>query len=282
MSSEDVPVRLVDRASDAPEGLRALVRQAREDVGTPEEVRGVAAALGPLLGPPGSPPGAPSGTEPGGGPLPGLGEGAAGGSLTAAGKVSAVLTAGAMAAGVAFWQGAEHRSQGPPPTLPSEQVRVDVQPSGEAEAEESAGVEPVVEPEGSRAIPEADAPVPAPPGSSPGPRRTDPRPAAPASPPPVDPSAERHDAPSEADLLGRAQAALKTDPARAMALVHEHSRRFPNGGLAQEREVIAVEALARLGRLSEAEQRADGFKERYRGSMHQRKVGEALKVSRGE
>ncbi len=82
--------------------------------------------------------------------------------------------------------------------------------------------------------------------------------------------------PSEAALLRQAQAQLKSDPARALNLTREHRRRFPSGALAQEREVIAIEALSRLGRKSEAGVRADDFQKSYPGSAHKKKVQSAV------
>lgn len=60
----------------------------------------------------------------------------------------------------------------------------------------------------------------------------------------------------EAALLERARSALQGAPARALALTEEHQRAFPSGQLADERELVAVDALQRLGRTQEARQRA--------------------------
>jgi hypothetical protein len=80
----------------------------------------------------------------------------------------------------------------------------------------------------------------------------------------------------EAALLQRAQAALARDPARALGLTQEHQRRFPHGSLAQEREVIAIEALERLGDERAARQRANAFERRYKGSVHHGRVRESV------
>jgi hypothetical protein len=72
----------------------------------------------------------------------------------------------------------------------------------------------------------------------------------------------------EIDVLRRAQQALPAHPAEALAAAEEHRRRFPSGGLAQEREVIVVSALAALGRRDEARSRARRFVETYPGSAH--------------
>jgi hypothetical protein len=105
-------------------------------------------------------------------------------------------------------------------------------------------------------------------------------PAPAAEPPPVvhapsavnPPASPKASGPSEAALLQQAQAALRRDPARSLALTHEHRRRFPKGALAQEREVIAIDALSRLGRSGEAGKRAEEFGKEYPGSAHQKKV----------
>jgi hypothetical protein len=93
------------------------------------------------------------------------------------------------------------------------------------------------------------------------------KPTAEPAPEPAKPSG-----PSEAVLLQRAQAALRSDPARALALTQEHRQRFPRGQLSQEREVIAIEALSRLGRAGEATKRAESFEKSYPGSAHTKKV----------
>ncbi|HMA94723.1 MAG TPA: hypothetical protein VKP30_18665 [Polyangiaceae bacterium] len=59
----------------------------------------------------------------------------------------------------------------------------------------------------------------------------------------------------EAQLLETARESLD-NPARALALVRRHEVRYPKGQLGAERDLIAVDALLRLGRRSEAERRA--------------------------
>lgn len=75
--------------------------------------------------------------------------------------------------------------------------------------------------------------------------------------------------PSEAALLLSARSALASDPERALALTQEHKRRFPTGKLAQEREVIAIAALQKLGRSGAAKAESDRFKQEHPGSIHQ-------------
>jgi len=78
--------------------------------------------------------------------------------------------------------------------------------------------------------------------------------------------------PTEVELLERARRALASDPANALTLTQKDAALYPNGELAQEREVIAIEALRRLQRNAEAEQRARAFARAFPGSAHQRAV----------
>lgn len=76
----------------------------------------------------------------------------------------------------------------------------------------------------------------------------------------------------ELQLLARARAALDSDAGRALALTSDHERRFPRGALAQEREVIAIDALLRLGRRAAASARAERFRRLYPTSVHERRI----------
>jgi hypothetical protein len=64
---------------------------------------------------------------------------------------------------------------------------------------------------------------------------------------------------AEARLLERARMVLPVDPGAALNLTEEHLRAYPDGQLAAEREVIAIDALQRLGRGDEARRRAAPF-----------------------
>lgn len=112
-----------------------------------------------------------------------------------------------------------------------------------------------------------------------------PSPALPASAPeapPLQSSSERQKprgAPApwdEPQLIERARKALSTDPKRALSLTQEYQRRFPSGALAVEREVIALEALARLGQVAEARRRAAAFEARHPSSIHLPRVRSLL------
>jgi len=101
-------------------------------------------------------------------------------------------------------------------------------------------------------LPEAIAPTPSPRPST----REERRPKAPST-------VAARAAESELELLQRAQATLSSDPARALAIASEQARAYPTGEFIQEREVIAVEALARLDRKDEALRRARALVERF-------------------
>jgi hypothetical protein len=81
---------------------------------------------------------------------------------------------------------------------------------------------------------------------------------------------------AEVTLLAQAQSALTTQPAETLARCDEHARRFAGGTLAQEREVLAIDALLRLGRRSEAEARAARFRGSFPKSGHLRRIDALL------
>jgi hypothetical protein len=72
----------------------------------------------------------------------------------------------------------------------------------------------------------------------------------------------------EPQLIERARKALASEPRRALLLTQEHQRRFPAGALSVERDVIALEALARAGQTGEAKRRAVAFEAKYPKSIH--------------
>ena len=90
--------------------------------------------------------------------------------------------------------------------------------------------------------------------------------------PSVEPKATRTEAPfaaresytAELGLLQRAQAAYADHNfATTLLIVSEHSRRFPKGRLAEEREALHVKALIGAGREEEARKAASGFAARF-------------------
>jgi hypothetical protein len=101
---------------------------------------------------------------------------------------------------------------------------------------------------------------------------------APATPPSIAPSATvappvtappkpGSDA-AEQLALEKIRSALKSgDSAAALAAVVEHEKKYPAGAHAEEREALAVQALARAGRTADAKARAERFHQRFPGSF---------------
>jgi hypothetical protein len=83
--------------------------------------------------------------------------------------------------------------------------------------------------------------------------------------------------PSEAALVDTARSIVKSNPRRALALAEQHRRLYPEGVLAQEREVIAIEALALLGRGDAARSRADEYRAKSPHSVHGQRLDSVLK-----
>lgn len=89
--------------------------------------------------------------------------------------------------------------------------------------------------------------------------------ARPSEPAVLDPQAEL-------SLLSRAQRVLAGSPSRALELTREHEEKFERGMFVQEREVIAIEALVKLGRSSEARARAASFEREYQRSTYLERI----------
>lgn len=101
------------------------------------------------------------------------------------------------------------------------------------------------------------------------------------TPPPADaPTRPRPPAPAAApDLaaelahLQRARAALDNhDPDAALARLGEHAHEFPAGQMAQDRELLRVEALCLRGDAAAARADAAQFLRRYPGSPHAARI----------
>jgi len=246
------PPRLAEAVDEAPEQLRLLLQQAREDLPTETQLHRLALALAPYWATP-----------------------AAGASTTALGasgaKAVGVLLIGGAALGGGAWvalSGAPAPAEDParaPAVRPASQAGPQVRSSADL-------AQPPTSP--SRAVELGSEPG-EPSSQAPAVLRSAPK--APVIPPRSGSArTTTPSAPSEAQLLQAAQALLRNDPRRALALAREHERRFPNGALAQEREVITIEALGRLGRERDARARADEFRSRYPDSAHRRRVGNAV------
>jgi len=161
-------------------------------------------------------------------------------------EIEALPSIGAASAGAAY-------------PLATDPVRPTPRPPQRATAPAAVSVRPSPARSPSGAAPSSSAPEPSPVSAAPSP--SDARALSGGAPS----SAAR---PSEATteefaLIRRAQAALASDPVRALAIADEHAHAFPDGEFVQERELTAIEALARLGRKTEARRRADEFLARF-------------------
>jgi hypothetical protein len=76
----------------------------------------------------------------------------------------------------------------------------------------------------------------------------------------------------EALLVRNASRLLGTDPAAALRLTDERRQRFPGGALGQEAEVVAIDALLRLGRREAAVRRARAFEASHKDSLYARRI----------
>jgi hypothetical protein len=82
---------------------------------------------------------------------------------------------------------------------------------------------------------------------------------------------------AESALLDVARTALaRGEPDHALAAVGRHAAQFPHGVLAEEREALAVKALAQEGRGADARARADRFRARYPESLFSTAIDSSL------
>lgn len=168
------------------------------------------------------------------------------------GAVAAVVVGGAL-----LWPRSEV------PRLPEVQPSV-VLPAEPAEEAPPAVDEPIGAPPDLADKPEETrAPSPARPSRK---RRTSkPTELAPPEPPPSPPL-------DPFELLIRARRALDEDPRGALELVELHTTRFPRSNLAQERALIAIEALQRVGDTPAADERKRRFLRDYPDSPYRSRL----------
>jgi hypothetical protein len=81
----------------------------------------------------------------------------------------------------------------------------------------------------------------------------------------------------EARLLNEAHQVLAADPKKALALARDHSRRYPHGQLAAERELIEIQALMKLGRRREAEARGETLRRTAPNSIYEERLDAILR-----
>ena len=65
--------------------------------------------------------------------------------------------------------------------------------------------------------------------------------------------------PAETAMLEKARGVIGSDPAAALAVCDAHRKAYPRGKLSAERELLAIDALRRLGRGDEAKRRGEAF-----------------------
>ena len=190
-------------------------------------------------------------------------------ALLGAKAAVALAVATAIAGGfVAGWMASDHRDRAPRSVTATPQrraVRASVVPSStgerarEARASESAAAAPA-----RRTAPDHRE-------RAPSPRHVRAPELAPASSQ-VAPSPAAGDLGAEARLLQRAQDALWDQPAIALVIARQHAQQYPSGALAEERDVVWIEALVALARQAEARDRAAAFANRYPHSAHLQRV----------
>jgi hypothetical protein len=225
--------RWTEEGSEVPAELRQWLRASREQLGSGEEIAQLSRALARELGPSAG--------------LGGVTTAAASKGWLALGRWPAWLAAGTASVALVWYAASGVRSApeaAPAPAPVAAPVQL-VEPPAPARTE------PASEPARER----VQRPEPAP-GKVPA------RPATRGSVPSA----------RESELLQRAQSALASDPARALALTDQHRRRFPAGALSEEREAIAIQALRGLGREPEARVRAARFETKYPNSVHRSRV----------
>jgi hypothetical protein len=92
------------------------------------------------------------------------------------------------------------------------------------------------------------------------------------------PVAPRVDPLGELSLLQSARRILLADPERALALTDEHRATYRDGMLVEERELLATEALLRLGKRSAASERAQTFRRMFPRSVHNTRLDALLEA----
>jgi hypothetical protein len=228
--------------------LKSLIDEGRKELASPAQLAAVAAKLGPILGGGGGPGGGgPGAARPGGVAAPK----AAGMGLATKLGIAAV----AVATAATVLRIVSVKQQEAVPVASSQEAPLPVPAARDPAAEPAPDPLPVF------------SSIPMPPETLPNvtPRHFE----AGARPP----SAKATPSTGiEMRLLTSAQDAIKTDPAKALALCEDHARRFPTGLLVEEREALAIQALLALGRIDDAKKRSDAFYSKFPDSPLTRRI----------
>jgi len=254
MRHPDDPARLVEDPN-APAPLVEALRAARGPAPDPARLASLGLALGLPVVPAAIAPPAPLAPAPAA-PLASPAVAGVGAAKVALTGIAAVGVAAAVAVG-GFGVG---RGKAPPAPRPIPAV---------VEKFEARAPEPLED----TALPVEEL-APAAPAASRRRHHVRPAPAAPvaAAPPAEAPTDVASRLREEAALVQRAERLLDADPGAALRLVDERRRRFPTGALDQEAEVVAIDALLRLGRRADAAARARTFEAAHAGSLHARRI----------
>lgn len=288
--TDKAPMKLLDSQSGVGTKARRVLESGRGDGPNPEQLASLAARL-PLPGSPFGP--GDGGADPGSGPAPSGGPGGAsasgGPSAAGAGAAGAAKALGtkavtAMIVGAALVAGGgglmlfDYASDPEPEERPSLPATIE-HPEESLTVHSDEGVPPeepppaprLEPPEEPRPLQELEPSVTA----TTAPRRPSPssdRNETSEAQSPTEAEAADSRGMSEVELIREAQTALASSPTKALGLARTHASRFPNGRLAQEREVLAIDALVRMGRADAAQRRADAFRSRWPASSHVRRV----------
>jgi hypothetical protein len=84
---------------------------------------------------------------------------------------------------------------------------------------------------------------------------------------------------AELGILTRARRLLASAPEQSLALTDAHRSHYPRGAFAEERELLAIEALVKLSRSAEAQTRGRAFLRVHPGSAHSERVRLLLEPS---
>jgi len=80
----------------------------------------------------------------------------------------------------------------------------------------------------------------------------------------------------EAQLVAQARKQLGTNPQQALASTRKHDREFPKGALVEEARALEIRALAKLGRMDDAQRKADDFLREFGDGAHASAVRRAI------
>jgi hypothetical protein len=293
VAEQSDPIRWLHPGSDVPSELRRALESAKGDGGGPGALSSLASRL-PLSGVGQLPVSAAAGaakkavaawkvavwvagaTALGGGAanLVALGLKAPPAVVAAAPATSPVLASPSMPVGAPVESGSIWGADAPSPAKEVLGESVPVPPAGAPVTQRAAGSTAVAArsaESASRAF--APAATSAPPAVTSTPRRGDEQPRTPAEP-------KGDSLTAEAKLLLRAREAVRRDPSKALGLAEDHGAAFSEGALAEEREVIRIDALVRLGRLEDAKAAASAFRARHPQSSHLTRVIRLVEAAR--